>query len=417
MRSVSPGLRFSIKGTSERIPSMKAAAAQGRMPAPPARSLDSRALAVARKILSQPTVTFLEHGPAQAIREMARALPGLRLRQDDAGNLLVMHGSPSAKTPLVLMAHLDHPGFAIDRIEEDLVELTFRGGVRLAHARPGSRLAFFHPSSSKRTGRGVLTKAFGGEGDRAAMLAKGQARVTQGRAVAGGFTMWDFPGFAIRTGRIVSRCIDDLLGASAAFAAIEEIHRRKPRGAQVWALFTRAEELGFLGAFEAIRLRTVPKTARVLSLETSPALPHAPQKGGVIVRVGDARSLFDARVSAVLHDVAKELAAHDPGFRFQRRLMDGGSCEATPFCAAGYRAGGLALPLGNYHNMSGLHGGARGIGPEHVVRSDYLSMVKLLVRLGEISSDFPAREKATTSSLVPLAALARTSLRSAPKLF
>jgi endoglucanase len=338
------------------------------------------------------------------------------MREDQAGNLVVMAGDPGAKTPLVLMAHLDHPGFAVDRVEGTIAHLTFRGGVRLAHARLRSPLAFFHPRSSKRIGRGLLMKAEGGIGDRSTMLAHGQARIVQGRAEAGGFTMWDFPGWSMREDRIVSRCCDDLLGAAAALSAVHEIHLRELRGAQVWALFTRAEELGFFGAFEAIRLRTVPKAARVLSLETSRALPHAPQGGGVIVRVGDARSLFDPCVSAVLHDVAKELASADSSFRFQRRLMDGGSCEATPFCAAGYHAGGVALPLGNYHNMAGLDGGKPGIGPEHVMRSDYISMVKLLVRLGEMSDDFPAREKATTGPLANLAAQAKVALRQAPRL-
>ncbi len=31
--------------------------------------------------------------------------------------------------------------------------------------------------------------------------------------------------------------------------------------------------------------------------------------------------------------------------------MAGGSCEATAFGGYGYRAAGLCLPLGNYHNM------------------------------------------------------------------
>jgi endoglucanase len=378
--------------------------------------MESRALAVARKILSQPTATFLEHRPAAAIRELVRACPGLQLREDAAGNLLVMAGDPGAKTPLILMAHLDHPGFAVDRVEGDIAHLTFRGGVRLAHARARTPLAFFHPRTSQRIGRGLLLKAEAGEGDRSTMLASGQARISQGRAQSGGFTMWDFPGWSLREGRIVSRCLDDLLGAAAGLAALQEIHLRKLAGVQVWGLFTRAEEVGFFGAFEAIRLRTVPKMARVLSLETSRALPHAPQGGGVIVRVGDARSLFDPCLSAVLHDAAKELAAQDPSFRFQRKLMDGGSCEATPFCAAGYHASGVALPLGNYHNMAGLDGGKKGIGAEHVMRSDYLSMVKLLVRLGEISSELPSREKATTRSLARLAAEAKTALARAPRL-
>ena len=135
----------------------------------------------------------------------------------------------------------------------------------------------------------------------------------------------------------------------------------------MWGLLTRAEEVGFLGAFEAIRLGTVPTDAVVLSLECSKALPEAPQGGGVIVRVGDRMSIFDPALTAALAAVAA--AADIP---HTRRLMDGGVCEASAFCAAGYRASGLCIALGNYHNADD---GGRGVGPEHVLVDDYLAEV------------------------------------------
>ena len=246
------------------------------------------------------------------------------------------------------------------------------------------------------------------------MLGSATARLTQGKASPGGFAMWDLPAYALRGGRIHSRCLDDLLSCAATLAALDEMCRRRPRGAHVWGLFTRAEEVGFFGALAAIKARTVPRAARVLSLETSRALPHAPQRGGVIVRVGDARSLFDPALMGVVHEVAKELSAGDPRFRYQRRLMDGGSCEATAFCAAGYRAGGLALPLGNYHNMKGLDGGPKGIGAETVALADYLSEVKLLVRLCQLSGELMTREKGQASWLALLTREAHALLSQAP---
>jgi endoglucanase len=44
--------------------------------------------------------------------------------------------------------------------------------------------------------------------------------------------------------------------------------------------------------------------------------------------------------------------------------MDGGACEATAFNGLGYRACGLCLPLGNYHN----------IGPGRKIRAEYVSV-------------------------------------------
>ncbi|MDP9020209.1 MAG: M20/M25/M40 family metallo-hydrolase, partial [Actinomycetota bacterium] len=232
----------------------------------------------------------------------------------------------------------------------------------------------FRTGSAEPTGQGELVVAEDHEG----RLKGATARVVEGRAEPGGFAMWRFPGFSVVHDRISGRVCDDLLGAAVVLCALDELARRQPAGAAVWGLFTRAEEIGFLGALEAIRLRTVPAGARVLSLECSKALADAPQGAGVIVRVGDRTSIFDPGLTASLVRAAREVADAHPGFRWQRKLMDGGTCEASVFCARGYRASGLALPLGNYHN--GLDRGP-GVGPEHVSVDDYLAGVRLATEL------------------------------------
>jgi hypothetical protein len=55
--------------------------------------------------------------------------------------------------------------------------------------------------------------------------------------------------------------------------------------------------------------------------------------------------------------------------------MAGGTCEATAFTTFGYVATGVALPLGNYHNVS-LE---LTIEAEYVHRRDLLGAVELLV--------------------------------------
>ncbi|MDQ3146157.1 MAG: M20/M25/M40 family metallo-hydrolase, partial [Actinomycetota bacterium] len=174
-------------------------------------------------------------------------------------------------------------------------------------------------------------------------------------------------GVDVADGRITARACDDLLGAAAILAALETA---AATGADAWGLFTRAEEVGLLGAFEAIRLGTVPPGASVLSLECSKALPDAPQGGGAIVRVGDRMSIFDP----VLTEAVRR-TAQSAGVTHQRKLMDGGVCEASAFCAAGYRASGVAVALGNYHNAAD---DGTGVAPEHVAVADYLAEVSLL---------------------------------------
>ena len=266
----------------------------------------------------------------------------------------------------------------------------------------GSPLHLFERDEVEPVGEAELATAT----EEAGRLTGGTATLVAGRAPVDGFAMWGFPGFEVVEGRITGRVCDDLLGAAAVLATLTELAERKPAGVVVWGLFTRAEEVGFLGALEAIRLGTVPERADVLSLECSKALADAPQGGGVIVRVGDRMSIFDPGLTAALTTAATELAAGDDGFRFQRKLMDGGACEATAFCAAGYRASGLALPLGGYHNASD---GEPGIVAETVLVEDYLAEIHLLVELA-CRPELLAPDAGPPAWLVERSTAARTAL-------
>ncbi|MGH9891572.1 MAG: hypothetical protein ACREA0_06235, partial [bacterium] len=93
-------------------------------------------------------------------------------------------------------------------------------------------------------------------------------------------------------------------------------------------------------ALEAIRLATVPRGATVVSLERSRALPGAAPGDGVVVGVGDRTTAFDLGLTQALWAAAARVAARDRGFSYRRRLMDGGTCEASAFCASGFRASG-----------------------------------------------------------------------------
>jgi putative aminopeptidase FrvX len=365
-----------------------------------------QALGLAEGLLSLPTAPLLEDLPLDHVVSWADERPGLHRAVDAAGNVVVRYEGPGAPPdrPLVLVAHLDHPGFVVDDAAGPDLTLTFRGGLGAGHALPGSPLHLFRPGRVDPVGAAELVTA----GAEAGRLTGAAAVLTDGEAAAGDFAMWGFPGWSVDDGRITGRVCDDLLGAAAVLVTLDELARRRPDGVAVWGLFTRAEEIGFLGALAAIRLGTVPPGATVLSLECSKALPDAPQGGGVIIRVGDRMSIFDPGVTAALGAAAEQAAvARGDGFRHQRKLMDGGACEATAFCAAGYRASGLALPLGNYHNASDA---GVGVAPEHVLVDDYLAEIELLTRLaldpgllgpaGSVPDWFAERSDAAMAALV-----------------
>ena len=118
----------------------------------------------------------------------------------------------------------------------------------------------------------------------------------------------------------------------------------------------------------------------MVAVETSSmAAGRAEQGGGPIVRVGDAAHVFSPRMTQWMTALASELAAADPAFRFQRRLMDGGVTEATTYDLHGYETGAACVALGNYHNA-----GPRGrVRAETVSLGDLEGLVRLFGRMHE----------------------------------
>ena len=141
----------------------------------------------------------------------------------------------------------------------------------------------------------------------------------------------------------------------------------------------------------------MPRSARLICLENSRSFPESPIDGGPILRVGDKLSVFSPgltnRLSLLLGDYERD----NPRFKAQRKLMPGGTCEASTFAAYGYEATCMCLPLGNYHNMvdiDGVLGGKRParVGPEQISMADYHGLIELLVHF-TTKLDVASRER------------------------
>ncbi|MDH5616842.1 MAG: hypothetical protein OEY62_09930, partial [Acidimicrobiia bacterium] len=61
-----------------------------------------------------PTASGHEDLVIDWIRDWISMRDGLRLREDQAGNLLMSSTRRRHRAPLVVVAHMDHPGFVID---------------------------------------------------------------------------------------------------------------------------------------------------------------------------------------------------------------------------------------------------------------------------------------------------------------
>jgi putative aminopeptidase FrvX len=357
--------------------------------------MDGKAFAkLAARLLRHPAVPYHEQSVREEVEQICAA-HGLKCRRDPYGNLLVRLRTASNRRPIVLAAHLDHPGFELVRA---------LGGRRwLARFRGGVPATYFRPGLPLRLMPGAVPAKI--EGIRNLKKLLFDVRAIQTPTQPPRFAVWELTDFDVRRGRIHARACDDLIGAAAVLGTLIEL-RRSGAKVDVIGVFSRAEEVGFHGALALAAGRGLPAGSLVVSLETSKELPGVKMGRGVILRVGDRASVFDSAATRFLGEVAAELQQSRRGFTFQRALMGGGTCEATAYQEFGYQSAAVCVALGNYHNC-----GANGtINAEFVSLEDACQMVNLLVQAAKRMSQFGRLTRKLPHRLRGLLRVARAEL-------
>ncbi len=314
------------------------------------------------ELTAVPTAPGREQRVVAWVRRWAARRSDVAVATDQPGNLLLTLGPGGERPPLVVVSHLDHPGFVVEEVRGRSVIAAFRGGVA-AERFAGAPVELVDSGDGVHAGT-VVERT----GDRAAIALRRSAPGLR----PGDVGRWRFPARAlgVRDGLLRAPACDDLAGAAACLAALDAA-RRHPSRRHLVVLLTRAEEIGFVGAIGAIRSNTLPEGARVISVETSKASAEAPVGGGPILRVGDAATVFDGSLTNSVSELLRE-----EGIEHRRRLMIGGTCEASVFVAAGVPATGLCLPLGNYHNMADSD--PLGIAPEIISFADFDGLIRMI---------------------------------------
>ncbi len=337
--------------------------------------MDLQSRTILESVLALPTMSFHETAVSTFVKWYAAAL-SLDVREDAAGNILVRYAGGGRNRPSVTFAaHMDHPGFEVLSARGNRAVVAQWGKVNLRVV--GGAAVLFQGAEGPVRGR--LAKK--------PLPRKHEGRATfacsiRGRLAAGDFGAFDLTRVRFANGKIHALAADNLISV----AAILDLMTRFVRGGakvNVSGLFTRGEEAGFLGAFAAMESKLIPRKDPLVVLECSSAAGGNVVIGkGPVVRAGDLASTYDPEVEVWIHEVASAiLAGRAPrkgakGFSYQRALLQGGRCEACVYIAEGYATGGIALPLGNYHNQ-----GKRGAAAEFVGAADYANLLQLIAAL------------------------------------
>ena len=353
-----------------------------------------------KAILSQPSAPFRE---GHVIKTITAALAAKKVPHfiDPIGNVVVGVSNKSEYLKLVKMnvqeplrvfvAHMDHPGFhGVEWESTTRLQVKWHGGAPTQHV-DGAKAWLANKLGWVGTG-GNLTEVkliSSGKSIDTAVLVLNSEKIHEAHPVAthlyGGF-QFRAP-FWQDADLIYTKAADDLVGSFAITSIALDLlsNSKKSKTGKspsipFLGLLTRGEEVGFIGAighFELGWLNEAKRPIRCISLETSRTLPGAEIGKGPVVRLGDRTTVFDAAALKVFSDLAAEVL---PG-RHQRRIMDGGSCEATAATAYGLPSIGISVPLGNYHNQSFEGGpdsaGPMGPAPEFVHLQDVRGLLEL----------------------------------------
>ena len=333
---------------------------------------NDQALDFLARLGAQPSVAFHEEGVAQAITAILTEV-GLEYRRDGYGNIILrLQGRHPDVPPLALVAHMDHPGFEAVGTQDDFLIGEALGGVPAASFSAGVPLQLLLEDGRRVSA--LTAGRHGQEGDRRVLIKlAGPQSLELPRPV-----VFDLTDFQVQGDLIHMRAVDDLAGCAGILAAMVSLADTPPPG-DVYAVFTRAEEVGLVGARLVAEAGSLPPDTLVLSAESSRELPGAEMGSGPVIRVGDAGSTFSAEAEAALIRARETLESRPEGFKVQRQLMSGGVCEASAFAMFGYRTTGIAFPLGNYHN--GAPDG--GIQAEFIHRDDFIGGIELMVEAAQ----------------------------------
>ncbi len=337
---------------------------------------DQRALEFLRELGSRPAVPFFERGPAGYILATLEGM-GIQHRRDEYGNIIAHYRyGPASATPIALVAHMDHPGFEVVEASGDRIVARALGGVPVASLRKAAPVLVLTPDGQRVPAETspLLGPAPEQGGERLVGLRlKAPATLAPATPV-----VFDLPDFVLDGDFIRMRALDDLAGCASILAVLERLATDRAE-AEVYGVFTRAEEAGLFGARLLAEAQALPPETLVVSVESSAVIPGVVQGEGPVIRTGDAAYTFDADAEQVLIVARESIRQRDRQSRCQRQLMSGGTCEATAFAVFGYRVTGVAFPLGNYHNATTSIPDPNGdVGAEYIRLSDFLGGIELL---------------------------------------
>ena len=341
---------------------------------------------ILKLILTKPTAPYHEQFVMEAIDDFIKK-EGFQITKDSFGNRIVIY-KPKGKTRkgrIGFIAHTDHPGFEITSAKGNHAKAIWRGGVK----KEFFTKAAVEVQNINGPVKGVVTKTIT-NADIPQRVEYMHLKLDN-PVMVGDFGQWDLTQYKIDGQLIITRAADDLISVVSMLALLKELKKENIRH-EVWLIFSRAEEVGFIGSMAMIDKKVIPPDLPLVIMETSKELiPGGEQGKGPVIRLGDWLTTYSTDLLLFLNNTARTYQHAHKNFNFQSRIMDGGTCEASLFAVNCYKSAGIAFPLGNYHNMGDnpAQNGKPILKPETVHIKDLQEGITLMLEICRNLSEYP----------------------------
>ncbi len=319
-------------------------------------------------VISRPAAPFFEREVIRAVRQVVSPLLAnsrVQLCSDRYGNLVLSFRNARSRIlpTIVFASHMDHPGFQITAADGIQVQAKILGGLPRGEKLLQTKVRVYSAAGEF---SGVVSELVESDEDAVRFTLSSEFRGD----IPSAFAVPDVDRFRISAPFLHGRAMDDLAGCAIQLAVFERIVSQDVP-VDCLAVFSRAEEVGFIGAQGICNQGIIPDNAIVVSLEASRNIPGARPENGVVIRTGDRLYIFDPNARELLEKSAEQCRSKQ--IRIQQQRMMGGVCEASLYQAHGYHTTAIAVPLINYHNNGENH-----VEAEAIAIYDINSAVELL---------------------------------------
>jgi putative aminopeptidase FrvX len=324
---------------------------------------------ILKDILITPTSPFRENLVLKKILDYVHKYK-LKVTVTKYNNIIATLDGEKSFGELYLISHTDHPGFLLEKASKNKALLKTMGGVNI-DAWNFKEVAEYDVLTGEKYIYKVM-RTVNREDSKFVEVELGDKRPNEINV----FTL-NLKSYQERGSKIYAHRIDDLGGCAALLCALNYlfIHNLKPK-VTVNFVFTRAEEVGFIGLISLIKNGYLPKNGYYLSCETSKCIPPVEFGKGVVLRIGDRGGIFNNEFTSALLAYFNKKGLTNK-LQLQRALLDGGTCEATALLVNNFTVSGLACPLGNYHNNANQNT----LAEEFIDKNDFLSFANTLIEI------------------------------------